>query len=216
MAVRAQLTNSAYNIFGPASGGGVSINQPGTLVATTPGITSETSEGGRLDFSKEFENQSLKFGGEYTYYTIRHFGGQDVLNMYSILNNSQLSEAQKEAQLRATGSNNYGYDVYGNPINSDITIGNTVVDFGPPHPVNAAAYVQDKIELSDINLNFGLRYDYINPDSRAFVDPRGISFDDNLNVVATSSMKKTPVTQQVSPRIGASFPVSDITVFHAQ
>ena len=29
-------------------------------------------------------------------------------------------------------------------------------------------------------------------------------------------MKKTPVTQQVSPRIGVSFPVSDRTVFHAQ
>ena len=29
-------------------------------------------------------------------------------------------------------------------------------------------------------------------------------------------MKKTPVSQQVSPRIGVSFPVTDITVFHAQ
>ena len=57
---------------------------------------------------------------------------------------------------------------YGNPINSDVMVGNTVVDFGPPHPVNGAVYLQDKIELSDINLNFGLRYDYINPDSRAF------------------------------------------------
>ena len=212
----AQLTNLAWNIFGPTSGGGISINQPGTLLATAPGITSETSMGGRLDFSKEFDNQSLKFGGEYTYYTIRHFGGQDVLNMYSVLQNAGLTAAQKQAALRASGSNNYGYDVFGNPIDNDVLSGTTVVDFGPPHPVNGAVYVQDKIELSDINLNFGLRYDYINPDSRAFVDPAGINFDDNLNVIATSSLKKTPVTQQVSPRIGASFPVSDMTVFHAQ
>ncbi len=211
------LTNAAWNVFGPASGGGVSIDQPGTLLATAPGMTSETSIGGRLDFTKEFNNQSLKFGGEYTYYTIRHFGGQDVLSMYSILNNPQLTTtAAQEAALRATGSNNYGYDEFGNPINGDVYNGSTVVDFGPPHPVNGAVYLQDKIELSDINLNFGLRYDYINPDSRAFVDPAGISFNDSLNVVATSSMKKTPITQQVSPRIGASFPVSDITVFHAQ
>ena len=209
------LLNSPYNIFGPTSGGGLSVDQPGTLIATTPGMTSETSLGGRLDFSKELDNQSLKFGGDYTYYTVRHFGAA-VNVQYSIVNNKSLNLAQQEAALRGTGYNNYGYDVFGNPINSNVMIGNTIVDFGPPHPVNGSAYVQDKIVLSDIDLNIGLRYDYINPDSWAFNDPQGINFNDSLNVVSSSSMKKTPVTQQVSPRIGVSFPVSDITVFHAQ
>ena len=210
-----QLINSPWNIFGPTSGGGLSVNQPGTLIATNPGMTSETSVGGRLDFSKELDNQSIKVGGEYTYYTIRHFGA-NVVGQYQTMNNSSLTLTQQEAVLRGSGYNNYGYDVFGNPINSDVTVGNTVVDFGPPHPVNAAVYVQDKIELSDINLSVGLRYDYINPDSRAFIDPAGINFDNTLNVISTASMEKTPVTQQVSPRIGASFPVSDMTVFHAQ
>ncbi|MGA9406310.1 MAG: TonB-dependent receptor [Bacteroidota bacterium] len=209
------LLNAPWNIFGPTSGGGLSVDQPGTLLATTPGMTSETSLGGRLDFSKDFENQSLKFGGEYTYYTIRHFGAA-VNVQYSTMTDNSLTLAQKEAALRGSGYNNYGYDVFGNPINSDVMSGNTIVDFGPPHPVNGAVYLQDKIELSDINLNVGLRYDYIDPDSWAFVDPQGINFDNTLNVISTSSLKKTPVTQQVSPRIGVSFPVSDITVFHAQ
>jgi len=210
-----QLTNAQWNIFGPAPSG-ISIDQPGTLLATAPGMTSENSVGGRLDFSKELDNQSLKFGGEYTYYTIRRFAGQDVFSMYSVLHNAQLTPQGREIALRATGSNNYGYDLYGNPISGDIVNGTTVTDFGPPHPVNGAVYVQDRLELSDINLNFGLRFDYINPDSRAFVDPAGVVFNDSLNAIASTSLKKTPTTQQISPRIGASFPVSDATVFHAQ
>ena len=213
------LLNAPWNVFGTAPAG-ITIDQPGTLLATAPGMTSESSVGGRLDFTKEFENQSMKFGGEYTYYTIRHFGA-NVVGMYSAMINTLLGApytqtVARSAALRGTGYNNYGYDEYGDPVDNDVTVNGTVVDFGPPHPVNAAAYLEDKIELSDINLNFGLRYDYINPDSRAFVDPQGINFNDSLNVIATSSMKKTPVTQQVSPRIGVSFPVSDATVFHAQ
>jgi Carboxypeptidase regulatory-like domain/TonB-dependent Receptor Plug Domain len=206
------LINSFYRIFG---GNGVGVDQPGTLLATTPGMTSETSVGARLNFSTDVNNNSIKFGGEYSYYTIRHFGAA-VLTQYDVMNNNSLTLVQKEATLRGTGYNNYGYDVLGNPIDNDLKVGNTIVDFGPPHPVNGAAYVEDQIELSDIDLNFGLRYDYIDPDSWGFKDPQGVTFNDSLNVVSTSSLVKTPVTQQISPRIGVSFPVSDMTVFHAQ
>jgi outer membrane receptor protein involved in Fe transport len=210
------LINAPWNIFGPTSGGGLSINQPGTLLATTPAITSETSVGARLDFSTTTDKNALKFGGEYTYYTIRHFAPSRITGIYGIMQNSSLTLSQKEAALRTGGYDNYGYDILGNPINSDIKVGPNIVDFGPPHPVNGAVYVQDLISLADINLNVGLRYDYINPDSWAFVNPKSITFVDSLGVVATSSLKKTPVSQQVSPRIGVSFPVSDKTVFHAQ
>ncbi len=210
------LINSTWNIFGPGSGGGLSINQPGTLLATGPGITSETSMGARVDFATSTDKNTLKMGGEYTYYTIRHFAPARITGIYNTMNNNSLTLQQKEAVLRGGGYNNYGYDILGNPINDNVMIGSNIVDFGPPHPVNGAVYVQDLIQLSDINLNVGLRYDYINPDSWAFVDPTNIHFVDSLGVVATSSLKKTPVSQQISPRIGVSFPVSDRTVFHAQ
>jgi outer membrane receptor protein involved in Fe transport len=212
------LNNAFLNIFGPTSGGGLSIYQPGTLLAA-PAITSETSLGGRLDFSTSTDKNVLKFGGEYEYYTIRRFAPAAVDGVYKIMN-SGLSQTQEIAALNASGYNNYGYDVFGNTINSDVKIGNAIVEFGPPHPINGAVYVEDQIQLSDINLNVGLRYDYINPDSWAFDDPAGIDFNDTYNVVDVSNdsagMKKTPVAQQVSPRIGVSFPVTDMTVFHAQ
>ena len=210
------LINAPWTIYGPTSGGGLSINQPGTLLATTPALNSETSVGGRFDFSTETDKNALKLGGEYTYYTMRHFAPSRITGIYSVMNNSGLSLAQKEDVLRGGGYDNYGYDVLGNTINSDTTVNGNIVDFGPPHPVNGAVYVQDQIQLPDINLNVGLRYDYINPDSWAFVNPQSINFVDTLGVVATSSLKKTPVSQQISPRIGVSFPVSDMTVFHAQ
>ena len=209
------LFNAPWYIYGP-NPLGLTINQPGTLVATVPGITSETSLGGRLDFSTEMSNNSVKFGGEYTYYTIRHYAPARITSVYATMHSTNLTELQKEATLREGGFNNYGYDILGNVINSNVMIGNTIVDFGPPHPADAAIYVQDKIELPDINLNIGLRYDYINPDSWAFTDPHSISFVDTLGVIASSSLKKTPISQQISPRVGVSFPVSDQTVFHAQ
>lgn len=207
-----------WNFFGPTSGGGYTVLQAGTLIATTPAISSQSSLGGRLDFSSESDKNSLKFGGEYTYYTIRHFGPARVTGLSKTMNDPSLTEAEKEAVLRGGGYNNYGYDILGNPIDADKIDKNTknILDFGPPHPVNAAVYVQDVIQLPDINLNVGVRYDYINPDSWSFVDPQSIHYNTTLSVVEKSSLKKTPATQQISPRIGVSFPVTDRTVFHAQ
>jgi outer membrane receptor protein involved in Fe transport len=216
------LDNAPWYIFGPTSGGGLSIWQPGTLLANgiraLPAILSETSLGGRIDFSTSTDKNALKFGGEYTYYTIRRFAPAAVDGVYQIMNSGK-SPIEEAAALRASGYNNYGYDVFGNVINSDVTVNGIVTDFGPPHPRNGAIYVEDQIQLPDINLNLGLRYDYINPDSWAFNDPAGIKFNDTYDVIAVNDslgMHKTPATNQISPRIGVSFPVTDMTVFHAQ
>ena len=79
-----------------------------------------------------------------------------------------------------------------------------------------AAYVQDKIEFSDIILNLGLRYDYIDPDSKDVTDPANLTFNNDDMIIASTSYRTTEKTQQFSPRIGFSFPVTDRTVFHAQ
>ncbi len=198
-----------WNFFGPPPSG-YRVYQPGALLATTPALSSQTSLGGRLDFTSESDNNALKFGGEYTYFTIRHYGPSRVTGISGNWNSP--------AALRGGGSNNYGYDVHGNPIANDAVDKATgdITDFGPPHPVNAAAYVQDGIQLPDINLNVGVRYDYINPDSWQFSDSRNVHYNSTLGVVKRSSLTKTPATNQISPRMGVSFPVTDRTVFHAQ
>jgi hypothetical protein len=75
--------------------------------------------------------------------------------------------------------------------------------------------VQDKIEMSDVILNLGLRFDYIDPDSWDATDPGNIAYDKN-GFMRVADLKKTDKTKQISPRIGFSFPVTNRTVFHLQ
>lgn len=215
----------AWSLYG-GNPYGVSLNFPGTL-QTGYSKTKQSSIGGRLDFNAQLGKNALKVGGEYTRYTIRRFA-PGTFGRAQIIASHQGDPATIDKLLRLlnNGGDVYGYDVHGNEITSDLTVTSTdpktglpvtdVTDFGPPHPVFAGAYVEDKIELSDLILNLGLRYDYINPDSRELNNSQFVTFNDSLNIISSSNFKKTPTTNQISPRIGFSFPVSDRTVFHAQ
>jgi outer membrane receptor protein involved in Fe transport len=210
------LMNSPWYFFGPSGAGGLSIYQSGTLLATNPAMTSETSIGTRLDFTTITGQNKLKFGGEYTYSTVRHYSTNSVTSIYSVMNNNSLTSAQKESYLRNIASNNYGYDILGNTINTDVVVGSSIVAFGPPHPITGAAYIQDEIQLSDVEVNIGLRYDFFNPDSWTFANPDSIDFVDSLGVFSAKSLVKTAVTQQISPRLAVSFRASDRTMLYAR
>lgn len=114
----------------------------------------------------------------------------------------------------------------------------------PRQPVVAGIYLNDKIEMKDLILNLGLRYDYINPNNLSFVDPALIVIDSlgqiaynvykddkgkysspqptyysdgtPIDVVGRKQMVKSKTHNIVSPRLGLAFPVTDQTVFHAQ
>ncbi len=87
-------------------------------------------------------------------------------------------------------------------------------------PINAAFYIRDKVELEDLVLNIGIRWDYLQPNTDRFQRPDSIILeggkiadtykDGSVQLIegATHSL--------FSPRIGLAFPVSDRTVFHAQ
>ena len=102
--------------------------------------------------------------------------------------------------------NNYGYDLFGNSIDNGI--------YAPKHPVFASGYIQDKLELSDLIINAGLRYDYINMDSWQWENPLNPTStgDTHLPIDLTDGS----TFSYVSPRLGFSFPVTDRTVFHMQ
>lgn len=71
--------------------------------------------------------------------------------------------------------------------------------------VEAAAYLQDKIELDNMTVNIGLRYDYFDPRG---VVPRYLNDPD-------SAFTPASVKHQLSPRIGLAFPISSAGVIHA-
>jgi len=70
-------------------------------------------------------------------------------------------------------------------------------------PFELVGYLQDKIELTYLVLNLGLRYDYVNAN---------IEFRDNpLN---PNSVVKAKPRSQFSPRIGIAHPISERTKLH--
>ncbi len=206
------LNYSSYQLWGGAFG----VNQPGTQVAGFEKRI-QSSIGGRLDFTSQMKSHEVKVGGSYQRYTIRRYAPSGVLQWYRLRNETPAAQLEQTLmKINGTGSDTYGYDVFGNEISSDVVGGDgSLLYMAPRKPVFAAAYVQDKIELEDIILNIGLRYDLINPDSKDVKDPATLGFTGSDFIVANDVIA-TEKTSQISPRLGFSFPVTDRTVFHAQ
>ena len=199
-----------YSLWGRA----FQINEPGTQIAGFE-KRDRSSFGGRAGLSFRIGNNDLNVGGEYTRSTVRRFAPADVFNRWNLRNTSPNPASLELALMQQLGTDTYGYDVFGDEIDRDEIRDGTLFYIGPRRPVFAAAYVQDRIELSDLTLNLGLRYDYINPDSKDAVDPGYPQFGSNELILATS-YKPTASTQQVSPRIGVSVPLSEKNTIHAQ
>jgi outer membrane receptor for ferrienterochelin and colicin len=172
-------------------------------------------------FFTQVDEHALKIGGEFQRYSIRNFslGNERILTLAKVLDqNAALptgdpNKLTPEQILIRGGVNNFGYDVLGNETDDT---GSDLTDV--KHPVFAAAYVQDKVEYNDLTINFGLRFDYINSDSKAFIDPYHpeLSINKNTNELYPAGFVDVAKFQSVSPRLGLSFPVSDRTVFHTQ
>ncbi len=83
------------------------------------------------------------------------------------------------------------------------------------HPVQFAAYLQDKIELDYLIVNIGVRFDYFEPDGKTLLDPDRINLLDGLfppfpdSLLASASPKL-----QISPRVGISYPITDRGAVH--
>ncbi len=174
-----------------------------------------------INFNASFSTEinkvhSIKFGGELQMYTLRNF----IVNAIAYANAVNKNKGDVR-DVMITLTNGYGYDLYGNEINTDFNPNGGVFDQGllaPKRPKFAGVYLQDKIEYKNLILNVGLRYDYIDIDNLALKDPSrpetGIDF--NSGRVDPKGFTKTPSFSSLSPRLGFSFPVTDRTVFHAQ
>jgi outer membrane receptor protein involved in Fe transport len=84
------------------------------------------------------------------------------------------------------------------------------------HPYQLALYAQDKIELDYLVVNVGVRWDYFQPDANVLLNADSIAALDNYNPSAfpPQYFRKASVKQQVSPRIGISYPISDRGAVH--
>lgn len=177
-------------------------------------------------FSAEIDKtHNIKFGGELQTYTIRSFGfaAGRAASQYAndIYQNSLLPNPKPINDIMIALTNSYGYDHFGNEINSEFSESAGIDDPGllaPKRPLFAGAYIEDRITYNDLILNVGLRFDYFDTDNLMLKDPSRpeTAIDFNTNKVDPKGLTKTPTFSAVSPRLGFSFPVTDQTVFHAQ
>lgn len=73
------------------------------------------------------------------------------------------------------------------------------------YPVQISAYIQDKLEIEDMIVNAGVRYDYFYPDGKV---PAQFYDTENAEKLDAES------TWKISPRLGIAYPITDQGVIH--
>ncbi len=198
---------------------------PGQVTAWY-GKTAQINYGPKFDLTWQFNDYNeLKTGLQYDYYAIRRYAVNASavslgLHRRAVDPNNHLTDYD----IFRNNYGYYGYDMWGRPVNKDQYYeatndqGQRVKRNGhdaPRHPVRAAAYIQDKVELKDLVLNAGLRLDHFESGVESWKNPAHMILND-LNLIADQSFGPQKVYNIISPRLGWSFPVTDRTVFHAQ
>jgi outer membrane receptor protein involved in Fe transport len=73
-------------------------------------------------------------------------------------------------------------------------------------PIQMAAYIQDKIELKDMVINVGLRWDYL--------DPKSPYVATTENLTTGGRVEDAEKKIHFSPRLGFGYPITDKAVLH--
>lgn len=141
---------------------------------------------GKLDFTDQVtENHEMKVGVEYNQHKLDY---EDFQVLVDATTNFQPS-------IPAPGT--FNFNTYTN------------------HPFQLSGYVQDKIELEYLIVNVGVRFDYFQPDADVLINPDSIAaLDEQFPPFEGSLFRKATTKQQVSPRIGISYPISDKGAIH--
>jgi hypothetical protein len=214
----------AYDFYGfPFNRPGTPLVSPGNNTANG-NLQSYTKDhnsyiGASAAFTGQVQKHALKIGGSFQRWTVRRFSETDASNFLTTIRQypdlARTEEGMKflAAKYLYRDYNNYGFDIFGNETDAG--------EFAPKHPVLASGYVEDRIEVSDLIINAGLRYDFINMDSWQWANPRLPVTDttqtaNKLNTIPDSSLLNGDDFSYLSPRLGFSFPVTDRTVFHLQ
>jgi outer membrane receptor protein involved in Fe transport len=174
----------------------------------------ETSYTGlKTDFVNQMGNHEIKTGFDYRNNTIKY---------YRLAQPMEIAQEYHDKD-QATITDQWIYEIYRNAYaeNLGFTVDGKDDKNGIQHqeagnPVVLGAYVQDKIELEDLIVNLGVRYDYFNPNTEAAEDWTDIYTTEGKIDRALSKFKKVDAYTYINPRIGFSFPVSDKTKIHAQ
>jgi outer membrane receptor protein involved in Fe transport len=156
----------------------------------------------------------LKVGGEYRYHTLRRYYILSPLRLASAFGANP--NADKEVTYMNAFTEAYGYKLVQDPgPDGELVQENNSKFDKAKHPILFAFYLQDKIEVSDLVLNFGLRVDHFDANDFVLKDPLDIKSDER-GLFDRTQLKESKASTTVSPRLGFAFPVTDRTVFYGQ
>ena len=92
------------------------------------------------------------------------------------------------------------------------------LEFFTRKPYEFALYAQDKIELSYLIVNLGLRFDYYDPKDQYYADPghilQTITDPNGQAIITTVPQEDVKPKYKLSPRIGFAHPITATTIFH--
>ncbi len=197
---------AAYDFYG------FPFNRPGTLLST---YTKDHNNyfTGSVTYTGQIEKHAIKIGGSLQRWTVRRYQQTGPSNfLTTIRNNPDAARDSLSALIGSTAFanlNNYGFDVFGNETDEAGL-------FAPKHPLFASGYLLDRIEVNDLIINAGLRYDYIDMDSWNWANPKLPIIDRTTHLIPDSAFTEGSTFSYISPRLGFAFPVTDRTVFHLQ
>jgi len=138
----------------------------------------------KLDFTSQVHPRHLlKAGAEYKQYTLNYEYFEVINNPDNKIENIFIPFVDDQSTTR--------HDIYTNK------------------PVEAAFYLQDKIEFYEIVINAGVRYDYFN--AQGYLPT---ILDQKTGNRLSAPMKKSSIKHQISPRFGLAFPISEEGVIH--
>jgi outer membrane receptor protein involved in Fe transport len=178
---------------------------------------------GNFALTSQFNRYNeLKIGLEFSYHTIRRYGiyPDTFMQLVERYGGEENIPASEFPQYWVNRGITIGYDFFGNEIEDDIIVsedGQQITTAqAPAHPVVGAFYIQDKLEFGDLIINAGLRFDYIDVDSKYLINPTNPPVTQTFESIADSGWADKEPVMQFSPRLGMSFPISERTVFYAQ
>jgi len=139
--------------------------------------------GGRIDLVSQIHaHHALKLGAEFQRHTLRYYHHPFPQTIYR-----GADDGPRYADF-------YGFDEFGsNEVDSSWN--------GAKHPINAAAYAEDRITLEDLTVSGGLRLDYFDYRAYALRDPRRTP----PRRLTRADVVMTKALVRLSPRLGAEF-----------
>jgi outer membrane receptor protein involved in Fe transport len=159
--------------------------------------------------SQVHQNHEIKAGIDFQRHTLRYYRHlfPHMVSKDSVVNGEWYDHGG------FLDVDHYGSDIFGEESDT-LSEGNEA-----RHPINFALYLQDKFEWEGLVVNAGLRFDYLNTNTKRLKwimtplgDPSDGIGDDN--VLDPTDLEDAKAEQKLSPRLGVGFPISDKTTFH--